>query len=201
MSAAVGPAPGPEPLLPPAGRPARPVPRSDSRLRPTLHSLLPGPFPFRSRPGDLSFLILFFNEVTVVMLGVVVCSKSAISSQSALHLLPNPTMTLTFQRPVCPAGGFPAPPTPSEMPVGSAPGARRTAEAAPAPQPAALRAPAEVTSIQRWLPPVPWPAASRRLAAGRPRGLQFSASGFFSPLPFLSVPDHAHIPSTRCPRL
>lgn len=79
----------------------RPVPRSDSRLRPVLHSLLPGPFPFRSRPGDLSLLLLFFKEVTVVMLVVVFC-KSSVSSESALHRFPNPSLTLTFQRRVCP---------------------------------------------------------------------------------------------------
>lgn len=141
-----GPAPSPSSL--PRVAP-RPVLRSDSRLRPILHSLLPGPFPFRSRPGGLSCPFPFFKGVTVVVL---VFCKSSVSLESALHLLPNPTLTLTFQRRVRPhlppQGSFSAPPPLLRMPwaLSAAPGRGGGSPAAAS----ARRAPAEVTSLRRW---------------------------------------------------
>lgn len=122
---------------------------------------------------------------------IVLCCQSSVSSKGAPHLLPNPTLTLTFQRrvrPHLPSGRrFRA--SHSIGDAGRFRPQRRTAEAALPPQPAALGALPEMTSVRRWHSAHPRALSfPRGLPAGRPRGLQFLASGFIfcASFPFCS---------------
>lgn len=97
--------PGPKSqCLPPSGGPAlvpRPALRSNFSPRPILHAFLPGPPPPRSSPGDLLFFLIKknYDSHNFIIAFLFVSFRSPLS---AMHRLPNPTLTLTFKRPVRP---------------------------------------------------------------------------------------------------
>lgn len=87
----------PSPSRPSASPEARPPPGP----LPVLHTLLPGPRPLRNCPGDL-FLSLENKDSNNNNNNRIYFPRPRPSQRALLQRWPNPTLTLTFKRPVRP---------------------------------------------------------------------------------------------------